>query len=662
MMYFKLAFRNIKRSIKDYSVYFITLIFAVCIFYAFNSVKAQSILLDLSDEQKQIFDAVSNVLSIFSMFISCVLGFLIIYANNYLIKRRKKELGTYLILGMEKKTVSRMLFVETLLIGFISLIIGTGLGIIISQCMSIITGKLFKADLSSFKFIFSYTACIKTIISFTVIYLIVLLFNSKVLKKVKVINLLNAAKKNEEVKKFKLSVILFFVSVGLIGGGYYLILRNGIAEMTKNIGIAVLFGAVGTFFLFMSLSGFLLKVIQSCKSVYLNELNMFLLRQINSKINTTFVSMSFICLMLFVSICTLSGGISIANGMNKDLKDLTPHNITVYSYSDTDIYKMLSEKKFDFDKYFDKYHFYKEYYSDEFRYNNLLNKESIKKLSNYYMINTNQPITIIKLSDYNKELSMVNKEKVTLKDNEFIMYSDVKDMFDILNDIIDSNTKININGTDLIPKQEKLNEITFVDATMKNNMVTIVVNDDIVDGLAVRNSYLNAQTKEKNNYKELNTELNNILETSNSEIYFVTDKQVEASSQGIGAMIAYIAIYVGIIFIISSAAVLAIQQLSETSDNIFRYSILKKIGVDQEVINKSIFKQIAIYFFMPLIVALIHSIVGLKISKDIVNAFGSGKSLIELVAISGIFIVFIYGGYFIATYLNAKNTIKKCIY
>lgn len=660
MMYSKLAFRNIKRSIKDYSVYFLTLVIAVCIFYAFNSIKAQSVLLDLSDEQRNIFDAVSNVLTIFSVFISFVLGFLIIYANNYLVKRRKKELGIYLILGMEKNKVSKILFIETFLVGIISLFIGTILGIFISQFMSVITGKLFQADLSSFKFVFSYSSFIKTIVSFSIIYIIVLLFNSKVLKKVKVINLLNAEKKNEniKVKNLTLSVILFLISIGFIGFGYYLVLKDGIAEINKNLGVAILFGSVGTFLLFMSLSGFLLKVLKSCKKVYFKELNMFLLRQINSKINTTFVSMSFICLMLFVSICTLSGGITIANGINKNLKDLTPHNITAYSYSDVDIPKLLKDNNFDFSKYFNEYHFYKEYIDNEFKYSSFLSSDNINKLNNYYMVNTDQMIPVIKLSDYNKELSMLNKKQVDLKDNEYLVYTDIKDMFHVLDETINAKTKIKIHGHNLTPKEVSYNEVTFVNATIKNNMVTVVVNDKVVEGLAVRNSYFNAEAINTDNYDELNNNINSILD-NNKDIHSITDKQVKASSQGIGAMIAYIGIYLGIIFIISSAAILALQQLSETSDNTYRYNLLRKIGVDESEINKSLFKQTGIYFLMPLIVAIIHSVVGIKISKDIVAAFGSDSSIINLVIISTIFIVVIYGGYFMATYLNAKNTIKK---
>lgn len=620
-------------------------------------------MLSLNDEQKSVFAGVSKIIGIFSVFMSLILAFLIIYANNYLIKRRKKELGIYLTLGMEKNKVSKILFFETLLIGIISLIIGTGIGVIVSQCMSIFTGKLFKADLTKFKFVFSSSACIKTIIVFALFYLVVLMFNSMSLKKIKVINLFRAAKNNEnvKVKNLKVSVFIFIVSVIIIGTAYYLALKTGISELTNvKMLIAVILGILGTFLLFMSLSGFVLEVVKSNKKIYLRELNMFLLRQINSKINTTFVSMSFICIMLFVSICTLSSGLTISDNMNKDLVDLTPHNLTVYAYSDINLDEVLKDNNFDFDKYLDEYHFYKEYTTDEIQYKKFFSDAYDKSLNNYYPYSTNQAIPIIKLSDYNKELENLNMDKVTLKENEYVICSDINDIKDLIKKAISNNKQFDINGNVLVPKENNVTNVTFQNATMKNNMVTIVVNDDLVNGLKVRNSYFNAETKNTKNFSSLNTALHEaVTKSGHKDIYSITEKDIVAASQGTGAMIAYIGIYIGIIFVISSAAVLAIQQLSETSDNVVRYNLLRKIGVDNNIINKALFRQIAIYFILPLFVAIIHSIAGLKISSDVVSVLGGGSSIFMLISISGIFIVVVYGGYFIATYLNAKRTVNN---
>ncbi|MTK11256.1 MAG: FtsX-like permease family protein, partial [Clostridiaceae bacterium] len=177
-MYTKLAKRNMERSLKDYTIYFLTLVFGVCIFYTFNSIGSQKIMMKLNEYEAHSFQRIDEVMSIVSIFISCIFGFLIIYANSYLIKRRKKEFGIYLTLGMENREISNILLIETILIGVFSLGIGLFLGVFLSQGMSIFTARLFHVELESFKFTFSSGAFIKTIVYFAVMYIVVFLFNT----------------------------------------------------------------------------------------------------------------------------------------------------------------------------------------------------------------------------------------------------------------------------------------------------------------------------------------------------------------------------------------------------------------------------------------------------------------------------------------------------
>ena len=199
-MYFKLATRNLKKSLKDYTIYFLTLVFGVCIFYTFNSIESQKVMMDLTDMQAAAFQLIDVVMGVASVFISFVLGFLIVYANNFLIRRRKKEFGIYMTLGMENKQLSRLIFIETMLIGVVSLVVGVALGVLLSQGLSIFTAKLFKVNLVNFTFVFSKIAFIKTLVCFGLIYLVDLIFNSFTIRKVKLIDLLTSAKKNESLK------------------------------------------------------------------------------------------------------------------------------------------------------------------------------------------------------------------------------------------------------------------------------------------------------------------------------------------------------------------------------------------------------------------------------------------------------------------------------
>ncbi|WP_291627255.1 ABC transporter permease [Clostridium sp.] len=664
-MYSKLAFRNLKRSFKDYAIYFLTLVFGVCIFYTFNSIESQSIMMELSEVQASAFEQVDLIMGYASIFVAFVLAFLIIYANNYLIKRRKKEFGIYMTLGMDKGNLSRIIFFETLLVGIISLAIGLGIGVILSQGLSVLTAKMFKVNLLKFKFVFSYSAMIKTLISFGIIYILVLMFNSMSIRKIQLIDLINSSKKNENIKvrNIWISVFIFIVSLIMIGYAYYLILDNGTATLGISVsGTSILLGAVGTFLFFFSLSGFLLKLVQSNKKLYLKDLNMFVLRQINSKINSVFLSISFICLSLFIGICMLAGGLGINSTLNAEVEDLTQFDETIWNFEGIDIYEYLKERNLDIRDYSKDYVSYINYKGD-LKYSDLLSSEDMKKGKDLYPIASNSEVQIISLTKFNEVMKMLNKDPIELKDGEYALFSDIDHLMDSLNNVLESNKKIEINGNTLTPATKEVIEVVAYNQMMKNNLCTIIVKDNIVSGLTPWTSYLNINYNEGNE-SNINEKINDIREEAKKEndnlIYYATREEIIADSSSIGAIISYLGIYIGGVFLIVSAAVLALQQLSESTDNISRYNLLKKIGVDEDIINKSLLTQIAIYFLMPLSLALIHSIAGLEYSKRIVTLFGS-INIMKNILIALAVLVIIYGGYFVATYLGAKKNINNAV-
>lgn len=664
-MYSKLAFRNLKRSFKDYAIYFLTLVFGVCIFYTFNSIESQSIMMELSEVQASAFEQVDLIMGYASIFVAFVLAFLIIYANNYLIKRRKKEFGIYMTLGMDKGNLSRIIFFETLLVGIISLAIGLGIGVILSQGLSVLTAKMFKVNLLKFKFVFSYSAMIKTLISFGIIYILVLMFNSMSIRKIQLIDLINSSKKNENIKvrNIWISVFIFIVSLIMIGYAYYLILDNGTATLGISVsGTSILLGAVGTFLFFFSLSGFLLKLVQSNKKLYLKDLNMFVLRQINSKINSVFLSISFICLSLFIGICMLAGGLGINSALNAEVEDLTQFDETIWNFEGIDIYEYLKERNLDIRDYSKDYVSYINYKGD-LKYSDLLSSEDMKKGKDLYPIASNSEVQIISLTKFNEVMKMLNKDPIELKDGEYALFSDIDHLMDSLNNVLESNKKIEINGNTLTPATKEVIEVVAYNQMMKNNLCTIIVKDNIVSGLTPWTSYLNINYNEGNE-SNINEKINDIREEAKKEndnlIYYATREEIIADSSSIGAIISYLGIYIGGVFLIVSAAVLALQQLSEYTDNISRYNLLKKIGVDEGIINKSLLTQIAIYFLMPLSLALIHSIAGLEYSKRIVTLFGS-INIMKNILIALAVLVIIYGGYFVATYLGAKKNINNAV-
>lgn len=659
-MYFKLATRNLKRSFKDYTIYFLTLVFGVCIFYTFNSIEAQSILMEVSEMHKSMFNLISDVMGVASIFISFILGFLIVYANSYLIKRRKKEFGVYMTLGMENSKLSSLLFIETMMIGVISLGLGLVLGMFLSQGLSVVTAKLFKVDLTTFKFIFSMDAFIKTILCFGVIYLVILIFNSITLRKVKLINLLTASKVNEKIKIKNIwaSVVAFIISIVTIGYAYHIVLKNGIANFDKSIVVAILLGSVGTFLFFFSLAGFLLKVVQSSKKIYLRNLNMFVLRQINSKINTTFISMTFICLMLFVAICTLSGGFGISTAMNAEIKDLTQFDMSFWDNDGKDVETVLKEHSVEVSKYGENYVSY-QYYDSGVSYRDFLNEKGLNNGKNYYPIFNNLNINVMKISKFNDIMKMLNKEEINLKDGEYAVFGDISDMTKSLQEALDEGKEINIVGNKLKPYDGKALEVVTYSSMMKNNICTFLVEDSLVEGLkpVMGNLNLNFANDGSEIIKELEANIRGNYEDGNLHTHYITKDEIVGQSTGLGALASYLAIYMGIIFLITAAAVLALQQLSESANNTERYTLLRKVGVDESMINHSILTQVAIYFMMPLSLAIVHSIVGLKLASDIVAIFG-GASMVDHIFIAAIVLVIVYGGYFLATYLGSKKMIK----
>lgn len=657
-MYFKLAFKNIKKSYKNYVIYFLTLIFGICIFYTFNSIESQSVMMELNEQKQSAFMMAEQLMGYFSVFIAFVLGFLIVYANNYLIKRRKKEFGIYMTLGMENGSLSKMIFLETLFIGAISLGIGLVLGIMLSQALSVLTAYMFQVDLTKFQFVFSPLGFKRTVLCFSIIYLVVLIFNFISVRNIKLIDLLTASKRNEKptIKNLWVSVILFLVSLGILGTAYYKVIHDGIAFASFNaLGLPILLGCIGTFIFFYSLTGFFLKVIQGNKKFYLRDLNMFVMKQISSKINTTFVSLSFICLMLFLAICTFSGGLGINRAINADLKDLTKFDVTFWSNSGENIENLLKEKNIDTSN-IAKEESNMVMYDSKIKYSNFLSKEGMTAMKNYFPVANDNDILVIGEKGYNNTLKLLGKEPVNLKENQYLAVGNIDEMKKWVNESLENGKKINISGKTLEPENKKYENINLYNFTMKGDILIFVVKDSLIEGLKPVSSRFNMMLKDNSNTKE---ELENVRDQLvESQVYSITKKEIYDNAAGLGATMAYLGIYLGLIFIITSAVVLAIQQLTESTDNVERYRLLKEIGVDQKMINKAIFTQVGVYFMLPLSLAIVHSIVGLKISSTIVGVFGNA-SIMPNVIITAIIFVIIYGGYFLATYLGAKKNINE---
>ena len=696
-MLFKLSIKNMKKSFKDYAIYFLTLVLGVAIFYMFNSLDSQQAMLEVSQSTREMIQLMISMLGMVSVFIAIVLGFLIVYANNFLVNRRKREFGIYMTLGMGRRQISQIILIETILVGIISLIVGIFIGVFGSQFMSILVAKLFQADMSEFTFVFSKDACIKTCIYFAVMYIAVMIFNTLTISRYKLINLLTAVRKNEKVKIKNpiISIIIFLISAGLLGYAYYIV-TGGIYELNteEKMLVPILMGIVGTIGVFWSLSGFILRMIQTRKKIYLKGTNMFVLRQLNNKINTTVISMSVICLMLFMTISVLSSSLSIQNSLDSELEEMTPVDVNLYktanlpqSYEDSYTGQMIypTEEQIEDSKH------PVSYTLENNGYDMNLLKDVVEipiyailewtlkySLGNYYeqakaqfsMLLYDMPEEVIKVSDYNKIAELYGQEQYSLNDDEYIVLCDFDNMKELRNQALKENATIQINGKTLHAKYNECKSGFIEMSTSHVNTGIILVSDNFElkeewkeEQFLVAN--YNAKTDEEKEEIEKtlteadnNTLLNN-LDQKGIELDGMTKINLMEASKGLATIIIFIAIYLGVIFLIASSAILALKQLTESSDNKQRYTILRKIGCDEKMINQALFRQIFIFFMLPLALAIIHSIFGIKFILSMLAALTSPSDLLPSVIVTAIIIGIIYGLYFLATYIGSKNIIKE---
>ncbi|BDU81397.1 ABC transporter permease [Clostridium perfringens A] len=678
-MYFKIALNNVRKSFKDYSIYFLTLTLGVCIFYAFNSIGDQKAFLELGKRQAEYINILQRLISGISVFISCVLGGLILYANNFLVKKRKKELGIYMTLGMGKNKISKILTYETALVGIISLVVGLGVGIIVSQGISAFASKLFEVSLSNYKFLLSTDAILKTVLYFGIIFILVMIFNTFVISKYKLIDMLTAAKKNEDIKIKNpiLTAIIFFISLGLLGVAYKLVIKVGLDPTNSMFLGSIVLGVLGTLLLFFSLAGFVLYVLQRNKNVYLKGLNIFVLRQMNSKINTNFLSMTVICLMLFLTISTLATGLSFKNALEKGLENTTPFDASATYYIDEDskiktAEESIRELGFKFNPE-DKIVSYNEYKLEKTNLESLLNKNAEgKNIKDIVEAMTYKGTNAISISSYNDIRALSGEKPVSLANNEVLISSNLGEVENTLKNILKNNEKIEIDGKEYkvannaLIGEEKVIKEAFESTGMTNNFFTLIVPDNIVSNLKPIANKINLNFPKNSNEEERVQKLFNEYRdgvVDSSKYGFVngyTKARIYENNNGMTNIVLFIGIYLGVIFLISSTAVLALQQLSEASDSIDRYKSLRRIGVSQKMINKSIFTQVSIYFGLPLVVALVHSVVAIKVVNGFLTMFNrpdiGGSSLV-----TALIMVIVYGGYFYATYTGYKSTVKNAL-
>jgi putative ABC transport system permease protein len=654
----KLVLKNATRNIKEYGIYFLTLTIGVAIFYMFNSIYSQQRVMEVTSAINDSMQNLSKLLSIVSIFVAFILGFLILYANNFFIKRRKKEIGLYMLLGMTKKTVSKILVLETLIIGIVSLIGGLIIGVFGSQFMSAFTANIFEADLSNLKFVFSSAAATKSVAYFGTIFFVVITFNSVNVGKYKLVNLLYAARNNEQVnvRNERLLLIFFVFSLTLIGYAYYVFIENGIININPLLFIAIICCTLGTFLFFFSVSTLICKALRKSKRFYYKDLNSFVIRQFESQINTNFISISVVCLVLTLFISIFSTGYSVQHAMFNELNNSVKFDFSLFKYDDVQegIYDNLSNEV-------------KGYFESYYEFELLYSPNSSQTYGKYDIDftkmdfdQTNDDIYFVSLYDYNNIRALQGKEKTILPDDRYFVLGNHVLSKPIAEQFAFEKKSLVFDKISLLP-QDIITDVFFDNYTF--GVIIFVVPDFITKDMTIAERVLNIQCANTESEKKLNDELSMYgspnVPSTNACSYFASRLNIYNAYISTKAIASFLAMYLGSVFIITAAAILAIQQLAQASNNYECYTLFRKLGVGEKTLSKTLFLQVLIYFIFPLSLAVIHSVVGLIVANEVIQLFDRIKVIQNIIFSLGV-VLLLYGSYFIITYLECKNIIGIC--
>ncbi|EGT4049254.1 ABC transporter permease [Clostridioides difficile] len=672
----KLALNNVKKSLKNYLIYFITLVFGVIILYTFNSLDNDIAILSNNALLSSSISFVRGIVSIFSILVCIIFAFLIIYANNYLMKQRKKEFGIYSILGMDRRDINKLMFREMMIIGIFSLIIGIVFGVFISKGLSIFALKML--GISSSGFSFSILTTIKTIVFFGIVLLLVNKFNKKTIKKYKLIDLLNANKKNEVsvAKGKKSNLILFFLSIVSIVLAYIIPLKMKISTFVLCICLILIL--VGIYLFFMSVSDFIMLKIKKHRFIYYKNLNPFTVSQISSQIKTMSMSITMICMLLFSSLIVIPFGISFGTYLIDDLQEATPYDVTLSKlFMNGDNIVEYSTKKSDINSKIPSL-------KDELIANDFplisfskstsdLRIYNLKNISQYDFITNDKDKTIklkdnklhiVSISDYNSTRKQSGLKEINLKDNEFAINCASENYRQFYEKYIKSQSQnyITLNGVKLKLNQTSLYTNSYNTNTVPLDLGTIIVPDAVIKDLNPIMITLNID------YKERSSNLENKFMDSyykfeekidNSEDYSILYKSViDGEKRALNTSFSFVAIYIGIILLISAGAILALQQLIESTVNKERFKLLSKLGVNKKDMKKAIFIQISILFAVPLILALINALFISKVLFVIMPFIAETGVITNMLLTLGLIII-VYGIYFIASLLESLNIVNN---
>lgn len=698
-MLFKLAFRNVRRSIKQYLLYFVTLVLAIMVFYIFNAIETQQVILFLKKLEGDAVNQFLTILNYISYLVVLVLGFLILYANQFQLRRRKKEMGLYTLMGMKKRSIAVLLLGEGILLGLLALFLGLLGGTLLSQLLSIISARFFEIELQSFRIIFSPEAAIKTIILFCAIQFAVILISAFTVSRRQIVDLLSAARKNESPASGKVSHAAgkLISGIVLMALAYFLILQGGggiqlwVSKPWVPLA-AITCGIAGTFGIFSGLAGFLASFPQKYSSRYYTKLNYFNIRQLGSKLGTVHRSMAIVCLLIFLTLSIMSVGITTGQANLADihnesnfqatlmgdffdsafpLQGKTPLSRNMYSsdlgfalsdYADevirVDIFNANQSEIKDFDKLLEEGE------------SSLSAKDSElwQNQNSYLKDYMTDYLYVIALSQYNALRSHLGLPALTIAPGHACYYRDPD--FSSWNPVVDyllnSNIALDYQNISFLIDPQIESVPLSTDHAITLSFGLIVPDEDIskiISNTPNTNTLINFDFKpsivDAEGLTSALSRLNESVQLSNSPVQIFSVLQVQAREMVITVSMSYVCIYMGLIFLMCSAAILAIQQLTNLEENQQSYLVLFQLGATHKQLRQSVIRQVSSYFALPLGLAMIDSVVGFLAINPYIQLKTSLPDLGLQAIYIGILLICVYGAYYVITCMSAVNAVER---
>ncbi len=686
LLYIKLAWGNLRRALKDFTVYFVTLMLSVSLFYSFNTLTNQAFFVELSSSTSRLVLRMAELIAGLSIFLMIVIGILIVYANVFFMRRRVREFATYLLLGMKKSSLTFVILIENFIVGICALIVGLLVGVVVSQFSSLAVLKLFNSPVERFHFLLVPQAMIFTACMFGVVFVLSTLCATFVISRTRLSVLFRSSFASDrfKIKNPWITLVLFVVSVLLIAQAYRMfsyevLTANGGGTFLCCTALVVL----GTALFFYSVSTAFTQIARAIKPLYYRGLNLYVVRQFASRINSSWISMTMICATIFIALCTLSIGFTAVASVRSQETLMCPTDFIAdfhckdgYQSVQTD--KLVSLMAEEIPSW-----------NTTVRSTTQLTSYTLGETDNVYTIANlisdcglskekaldgvpadavDMPVYFVGVSEYNKFRALAGLQPIELSDNE-VRFASYPSLADQTDDLAASEKTVTLGNTYhnvRIKQKLKISDL----AGLPSNPCSLIVPDAWVHTMKPQQTRLFAQfyTSSKEINEQFSQELahgnkhkEGILGQNNAyhlrAMNTVLRYELLEGALSIRVMGTFVAVYTGIILLITSAAILSIQQLSELAYMRKSYTKLLQLGATSTCCSGTIFTQLGIWFMLPCALAISHAFCIMKEMDALYRLMGTDAEAKQWLFITAGIVLAIYALYFIMTFVIVRVSV-----